>query len=60
MVVCPGPNLAYFTQIVSLADMVKHIYGNGSVLEIERPNVFVKELGLYVSYLKDQISKSTS
>ncbi|MFN8325713.1 hypothetical protein [Flavobacterium sp.] len=56
VVICPGPNLAYFNKTVSLADMVKHIYGSIDVLPTNnRPNVFVKELGLYVEHLKKEI-----
>jgi hypothetical protein len=30
VVICPGPNMAYFDQEVSLSKMVQHIYGNTS------------------------------
>ncbi|MBH1960409.1 MAG: hypothetical protein I8H68_09885 [Flavobacteriia bacterium] len=56
VVVCPGPNLAYFNKEVSLADMVQHIYGEKNVmLENGRPNLFVNELKMYVEYLKNEI-----
>ncbi|NRT15221.1 hypothetical protein HNP99_001568 [Flavobacterium sp. 28A] len=56
VVVCPGPNMAYFDQEVSLSKMVQHIYGNDTVLTItDRPNMFVKELKMYVDYLKNEI-----
>lgn len=55
VVVCPGPNLAYFDRVVSLADMVKHIYGNTSIINTDRPNVFIKELQMYVNYFKEQL-----
>ncbi|WP_197429308.1 hypothetical protein [Winogradskyella endarachnes] len=56
VVVCPGPNLAYFNRETSLFDMMKHINGNASVLShINRPNMFVKELKMYVDYLKNEI-----
>jgi hypothetical protein len=58
VVVCPGPNLAYFDKEVSLADMVKHIYGNENVMHEEnRPNIFVNELKMYVEYLKNEIEE---
>jgi hypothetical protein len=61
--ICPGPNLAYFNEEISLSDMVKHIYGNANVMNhVNRPHVFIKELQLYVAYLKNDIadvSKST-
>ncbi len=58
VVVCPGPNLAYFDKEVSLADMVKHIYGNENVMsDLNRPNIFVNELKMYVEYLKNEIEE---
>jgi hypothetical protein len=60
IVICPGPNLAYFDKVVSLAEMVKHIYGNTTILpNINRPNLFVKELGMYVNHLKNEIDNYT-
>jgi len=54
--ICPGPNMAYFDKKVSLEHMIHHIYGKINVLQNNnRPNVFIKELGMYVSYLKEQI-----
>lgn len=59
VVICPGPNMAYFNREVSLAEMVKHIYGNASVMPFHsRPNLFVKEAQLYCSYLKKEISQN--
>ncbi|TYB69493.1 hypothetical protein ES676_13810 [Bizionia saleffrena] len=57
VVICPGPNMAYFDKEVSLSKMMQHIYGNESVLShINRPNMFVKELKMYVDYLKNEIA----
>ena len=59
VVVCPGPNMAYFSKEVSLKDMMHHIYGTKNIENHEnRPNMFVKELELYVTYLTNQISDS--
>ncbi|PRY84563.1 hypothetical protein [Mongoliibacter ruber] len=56
--ICPGPNLAYFKGTFSLKEMVDHIYGKLQIqLDAERPHVFVKELQLYVDYLKKDIQK---
>ena len=56
--VCPGPNLAYFSEILSLKEMVDHIYGRIDVMKrSDRPNLFVKELTLYYDYLKDRIDE---
>jgi len=56
--VCPGPNLAYFSEILSLKEMVDHIYGRINVVKrSDRPNLFLKELSLYYDYLKDKIDE---
>lgn len=58
VVVCPGPNMAYFDKEVSLKDMVQHIYGYHSILpQGYRPNMFIKELELYVEYLEKNIAE---
>ena len=57
--ICPGPNLAYFSGTYSLKEMVDHIYGRINILNTtDRPNLFVKELSLYVDYLKKEVEKS--
>ncbi|PWB24024.1 hypothetical protein [Flavobacterium sp. HTF] len=56
VVICPGPNMAYFDQEVSLKQMVQHIYGNKSVLShSDRPNLLVKELKMYLDYFRNEI-----
>ena len=56
--ICPGPNTAYFSDIVSLKVMVDHIYGRTNIItDSERPNMFVKELTLYLDYLKERIEE---
>ncbi len=56
--VCPGPNLAYFEGIFSLKDMIKHIYGRKNLISrTDRPNVFIKEIQLYMDYLAKQLLK---
>src|SRR5690606_5816610 len=50
--VCPGPNMAYFSKIASLKEMVGHIYGESNLIErTDRPNMFIKELNIYIEYL---------
>jgi hypothetical protein len=57
--VCPGPNLAYFSKSVSLMDMVDHIYGRTNIIERDdRPNLFMKELKMYVDYLGTKIDET--
>ncbi|MGZ3767730.1 MAG: hypothetical protein ACXVA2_23905, partial [Mucilaginibacter sp.] len=54
--ICPGPNLAYFSRIYTLDEMVKHIYGKLDLLDkIKRPHIFIKELNLYIDYLQEDI-----
>lgn len=56
--VCPGPNLAYFSKIASLEEMVGHIYGRIQLMtDSQRPNIFINELHLYVDYMKNEIQK---
>jgi hypothetical protein len=57
--VCPGPNIAYFSTITSLKTMVDHIYGKTNLINrVDRPNMFVKELGMYIDYLKGKIDEA--
>lgn len=61
IVICPGPNLAYFDQEVSLKKMIQHIYGNDTVLRVtNRPNVFIKELKMYLDYFKNECAEATN
>ncbi len=61
VLICPGPNLAYFSGIFSLKQMVDFIYGRTDILNAElRPNMFVNELHLYLSHFKKEIEKSMS
>ncbi|MCG8306002.1 MAG: hypothetical protein MI975_01335 [Cytophagales bacterium] len=56
--VCPGPNMAYYSRKVSLKEMVSHIYGKSNIIERkDRPHVFIKELSLYVDYLKNKVGE---
>ena len=59
--VCPGPNLAYYSKEISLAKMVDHIYGRTNIISrTDRPNMFVKELNIYVEYLKTLVDDAKS
>ena len=54
--ICPGPNMAYFHKKIALTEMVDHIYGRTNVItRTDRPHMFVKELQIYITYLKDLI-----
>ena len=57
--ICPGPNLAYFSGIYSLTEMVDHIYGRTNIMHrTDRPNLFIKELSMYVDYLANKIEET--
>lgn len=54
--ICPGPNLAYFRKIFTLKEMIDHIYGKiNAVIDENRPQVFIKEMKLYINYLQEQL-----
>jgi hypothetical protein len=62
--VCCGPNIVYFTQVSTLEEMVGHIYGRNSVFvsssgnqETARPHMFLREIEIYIDYVRDQIKK---
>jgi len=58
--ICPGPNMAYFSKLASLKEMVNHIYGRANIItRTDRPNLFVKELTLYMDYLKDRMDEAS-
>ena len=57
--ICPGPNMAYFSKKSSLKEMIDHIYGRGNVMSrSDRPNMFIKELHLYLDYLNNKIDEA--
>ncbi len=57
--VCPGPNMAYFSKKMKLKEMIDHIYGRTNVItRSDRPNVFVKELQIYIDYIKSKIAEA--
>lgn len=57
--ICPGPNLAYFSGIFSLSEMIGNIYGRANILNsLKRSNLFVNELKMYADYLKNEIDKN--
>jgi hypothetical protein len=57
--ICPGPNLAYFSGVFTLQQMVDHIYGRLNLLNsVKRSNFFVNELQMYVKYFDDELKKN--
>jgi hypothetical protein len=56
--ICPGPNIVNFSRIATLEEMVGHIYGRLSILaNPDRPHMFIRELMLYVDYLRKEAEK---
>lgn len=56
---CPGPNMAYFSKIMKLTEMLDHIYNRTNVISRnDRPNMFVKELYVYIDYIQNKIEEA--
>lgn len=54
--VCPGPNIAYFSKQMSLKEITKAIYDTTkNITRADRPNMFMKELHIYMDYLHKKI-----
>ncbi|PCE65827.1 hypothetical protein [Sediminicola luteus] len=54
--ICPGPNIAYFSKVMSMNQITDHIYGRDDMLnQSARPHMFMKELGIYLDYLKNAL-----
>lgn len=54
--ICPGPNIAYFSKVVSLKEMVDHIYGKINLIErTDRPHMFINELKINIDYYEERI-----
>jgi hypothetical protein len=54
--ICPGPNIAYFSKVMSMNQITDHIYGREDMLNNSvRPHMFMKELGIYLDYLKNAL-----
>jgi hypothetical protein len=55
---CPGPGISFFDRTYSLEEMLSHIYGRIDLLKgVERPHMFMKELALYIDYLKGELER---
>jgi hypothetical protein len=57
--ICPGPNMAYFSNIMSLKEITDHIYGRSNVItRTDRPNMFIKELNIYIDFLRKKVEET--
>jgi len=46
--ICPGPGVADFSKVVSLKEMIDHIYGRANLITSQgRPHLFLREWALY-------------
>lgn len=53
---CPGPNLAYFSKLSSLQEMVDHIYGRADIMnKLPRAHMFINELNMYIEHYQKKI-----
>jgi hypothetical protein len=56
--ICPGPNMAYYSKIMTLKNMTDHIYGRDNMItRTDRPNIFIKELHIYIDFLKNKLEE---
>lgn len=54
--ICCGPSISYFNRIVTLKEMVDHIYGRLSIIDsAEKTHMFIAELELYLEYLRAEL-----
>lgn len=59
--ICPGPNMAYYSKVMSLQNITDHIYGRANMVSHDnRPNLFIKELHIYMEYLKNKFEEARS
>ena len=52
--------MAYFSEVMTLKEMVDHIYGKINVItRKDRPHMFIKELMIYIDYLKNKMDETS-
>ncbi|MCK5126249.1 MAG: hypothetical protein KAR42_08325 [candidate division Zixibacteria bacterium] len=58
--ICCGPGIVDFNKIISLEEMIDHIYGRKSVMDsTQRAHVFITELQLYIDFLKKEMERNS-
>ena len=58
--ICCGPGIISFSKKTSLEEMIDHIYGRISLItDSKRPHMFIKELKLYVEYVRKEVEEYT-
>ncbi|MCJ7600727.1 MAG: hypothetical protein MUO63_04390, partial [Desulfobulbaceae bacterium] len=59
--ICCGPNIVNFGKVATLEEIVAHIYGRISLLtKPDRPHMFVREIGIFIDYLRGEMEKISS
>jgi hypothetical protein len=57
--VCPGPNLKYYSKILTLHEMMDRVYGRQTFENtVNRPHMFVQESEIYIKYFIKTVQKS--
>ncbi len=58
--ICCGPGIVNFTKVMSLENIIDHIYGRISIIsDTNRPHMFIKELQLYYEFIKKESEKAS-
>jgi hypothetical protein len=61
VIICPGPNTAYFNKISTLQETADHIYGRANLItDPKRPHMFTAEVGMYIDYLENKRKEAGS
>jgi hypothetical protein len=56
--ICPGPNMEYFSRVVTFKEMVDHVYGRISLLKPgHHTHVFLNELRVNIDYFIKDVKK---
>lgn len=55
--ICPGPNIAHFSSVMTLRQMVDHIYGRQSTADVDRPSFIKKEISVNVDFLAEMLEE---
>jgi hypothetical protein len=55
--ICPGPNIAHFSSIMSLKQIVDHIYGRHAAADIDRPSFIKKEISINIDFLSEMLEE---
>ena len=51
--------MAYYSKVMSLKNISDHIYGRDNVISrSDRPNLFIKELQIYIDFLKNKLGET--